>query len=168
MNLKLITALVFTSLVASAMAHAEEARKAGDNPKAVLPHSRRMEALKKADELLAIHPAGSEELVAELADPFYPGTKRSKDKKPGAGDETKVLLSDAQQLARAAELIRPQGTVVMGSSAYLQMVDGKFCKVGDPISVNIDGLDVQVTVSSIERNSYTLRLNDQELRREFK
>jgi hypothetical protein len=25
-----------------------------------------------------------------------------------------------------------------------------------------------VTVSSIERNSYTLRLNDQELRREFK
>jgi hypothetical protein len=167
MNLRLITALVFASIVASSFAHGQEARKAGDNPKAVLPHSRRVEALKKADELLAIRPAGSEELVATLADPFYPGTKRPKDKKAGSGSDQPVELPTEQLLARAADSIRPQGTMLIGSEPYL-LLDGRRYKSGDSISVNVDGLGVQVTVSSIQRNSYTLRLNDKELRREFK
>jgi Ni/Co efflux regulator RcnB len=167
MNLRFIIAVVSASVVAASFASGQEARKAGDNPRAVLPHSRRVDALAKADELLAIHPADSEALVATLGDPFYPGAKRPKDKKSGAGAEQPVELPTEQLLARAAESIRPQGTMLIGSEPYL-LLDGRRYKSGDSISVNIDGLGVQVTVSSIQRNSYTLRLNDQELRREFK
>lgn len=166
MSTRLIASFLF-GLCALSAAQAQDSRKAADNPRAVLPHTRRAEALTKADELLAIQPSGSEALVADLPDPFYPGLARPKDKKPGAGEVKPEIPAD-QLLARAAELIKPQGTFVIGSEAFLQLVDGKRYKAGDVISVNVDGLGVQVTVSSIQRNSYTLRLNDQELRRDFK
>ncbi|MBE2214548.1 MAG: hypothetical protein IAE82_11810 [Opitutaceae bacterium] len=166
MNLWRSTSILVISLLISAVVHGQESRKAGDNPRAVLPHARRADVLKKADELLEIRPAGSEELVTALPDPFYPGSKRPKDKKPGETDAKPEIPAD-QLLARAAESIRPTGTMLIGTEPYL-LLDGKRYKSGDIISVTVDGLGVQVTVSSIQRNSYTLRLNDQELRRDFK
>jgi len=143
---------------------AEEVRKAGDNPKAVLPPVRRVEALKRATELLANRPIDSEALTAELPDPFYPEVKRVRDKKLGA--PTAVGSAD-QLLRRAAEQINPAGTMLIGTEPYL-LLNGRRFKAGDIIPVNIDGVGVQITILSIQRNSYTLRLEDQELRREFK
>lgn len=164
MILRLIT--LFSMVALASVADAQEVRKAGDNPKAVLPSMRRLDAIKKADEFLAIRPANSEELTADLTDPFYPEVKRVRDKKPGTV-EPAVVVSPELLLARAAESIKPQGTMLIGSEPYL-LLDGKRYKAGDLIPVTIDGVGVQVTITSIQRNSYTLRLNDQELRREFK
>lgn len=157
-----ILVLVLGTVVA---AEADVAPRAGENAKAVLPSLRRLDALKKADELLTAVPANSEQLTAELADPFYPGLKRAKDKKP---EDTAPAVIDPQLLLkRAAQAIMPQGTMLIGTEPYL-LLDGKRYKAGDKISVTVDGVGVQVTVSSIQRNSYTLRLDDHELRRDFK
>ena len=152
-------------LGSAVLAQADVAPKAGENAKAVLPTLRRLDALKKADELLAAVPANSEGLTSELLDPFYPGLKRARDKKV---EPTEPAVIDPQVLLkRAADTIMPQGTMLIGTEPYL-LLDGKRYKAGDIISVTVDGVGVQVTVSSIQRNSYTLRLNDQELRRDFK
>lgn len=150
-------------LLASALV-ADEVRKAGDNPKAVLPALRRVDALKRADELLAMRPAESEALTENLNDPFYPLVKRAK--KTAAAEPAPVVDAD-YLLNRAAETIKPQGTMLIGTEPFL-LLDGKRYKAGDTIPVTVDGVGVQITVSSIQRNSYTLRLKDQELRREFK
>jgi len=147
------------------VAGAQDGVKAGDNPKAVLPTLRRADAIKKAGEFLEIKPAGSEALVAELMDPFNPQVKRSRDKKPEAAPV--VQVDPETLLARAADSIRPQGTMLIGEEPYL-LLDGRRFKAGDTIPVTIDGVGLQVTVTSIQRNSYTLRLNDKELRRDFK
>ena len=57
--------------------------------------------------------------------------------------------------------------MLIGEEPYL-LLDGRRFKAGDTIPVTIDGVGLQVTVTSIQRNSYTLRLNDKELRRDFK
>jgi hypothetical protein len=57
--------------------------------------------------------------------------------------------------------------MLIGSEPYL-LLDGRRYKSGDAISVNVNGLDIQVTVTSIQRNSYTLRHNDKERVCEFK
>ena len=57
--------------------------------------------------------------------------------------------------------------MLIGSEPYL-LIGGRRYKVGDQIAVTFEGLVYQVSISSIERNQYTLRLNDHELRREFK
>lgn len=159
--------LIIVALLALvSTAGAQESRKAGDNPRAVLPHARRVDAIKRAGELLAVRPADSQALVADLNDPFYPGSRQAKDLKV-APKEPAETYSPAQLLARAAESIQPTGTMLIGTEPYL-LLGGRRYKSGDTISVNVDGLGVQVIVSSIQRNSYTLRLNDQELRRDFK
>jgi len=155
---------IILSVLLAPLAGAQETRKAGDNPKAVLPSIRRVDVIKKADELLALQPADSAALTAELGDPFYPTVKRLRDKKPGAEP---VSIDPKYLLARAAESIKPQGTMLIGDEPYL-LLDGKRYKSGDAIPVTIDGAGYQITVTSIQRNSYTLRLNDQELRRDFK
>jgi len=158
-------ALLCTILIAPA-AVAQETRRAGDNPKAVLPSFRRADSIKKAGEFLEIKPADSEALVAEIVDPFNPQIKRSKEKKPGAVEPV-VAVDPEVLLSRAADSIRPQGTMLIGDEPYL-LLDGKRYKAGDIIPVTVDGVGVQVTVTSIQRNSYTLRLDDKELRRDFK
>ena len=153
--------LLFT-LVLLPSAEAQEARKAADNPKAVLPIARRQDALKRAGSLLAVSPADSEAFVSGMVDPFYPTLRREKEKSPA------VEIAPEELLVRAAEGIRPQGTLLIGAERYLLLDNNRRYKAGESIPVTVDGLGVQVTVVSIERNSYTLRLNDRELRREFK
>ena len=162
-----ITCLALIFAVLAPIAQAQDVRKAGDNPKAVLPIGRRLDALKKAEALLANRPADSDTLVAELGDPFYPDAKRIRDRKAGEAREPAITQWPAQLLAQAAAGIQPTGTMLIGTEPYL-LLGGRRYKSGDVISVNVDGQGVQITISSIQRNSYTLRLEDQELRREFK
>lgn len=155
--------LLVCALVLIPVAGAQEARKAADNPKAVRPTVRRQDSLQKAAALLAITPANSEALTADMVDPFYPSLRRQKEKSAPTAEIAPEAL-----LARAADGIRPQGTLLIGAERYLLLDNNRRYKAGESIPVTVDGLGVQVTVVSIERNSYTLRLNDRELRREFK
>ncbi len=151
------------ALVLVPCAEAQDARKAADNPKAVVPTPRRKDALEKASALLVLAPANSDALTAEMVDPFYPTHRRQKEK-----ESAPVEIAPEVLLSRAAESIRPQGTLLIGAERYLLLENNRRYKAGESIPVTVDGLGVQVTVVSIERNSYTLRLNDRELRREFK
>ena len=157
--------IVLAALCVMAVAvSAQEGRKAGENPKAVLPERRRAIVLTDAEEFLTIRPASVAAEAEDLLDPFYPTVKRvrkTETVEPVRNLDTNYLLT------RAAESIKPQGTMLIGSEPYL-LLDGKRFKAGDIIPVNVDGVGVQITVTSIQRNSYTLRLEDQELRRDFK
>lgn len=162
--IRLVLTLTCGVCLAATAAIGQDARRAGENPKAVLPTLRRADALKSADALLAVSSAERPVVDPELPDPFYPTVKRTRkaDAEPAA-----PALSTDYLIARAAESIKPQGTMLIGTEPYL-LLDGKRFKAGDTIPVTVDGVGIQITVTSIQRNSYTLRLEDKELRREFK
>jgi hypothetical protein len=136
--------------------------------KAVMPAPKRLEALKSAAEILAPAKTTWRTVVTDLPDPFYRSNfTRSREKTPQPGEPGSAQPMDLDALERVATQIQPTGTMLIGNEPYL-LIGGRRYKVGDQIAVTYEGLVYQVSISSIERNQYTLRLNDHELRREFK
>jgi hypothetical protein len=136
----------------------------------VMPAHRRLEALKTAGELLAPRKAGWRTVVADMPDPFFRSNFATMAEEEAATEEpvrARLEHSAADVLAAIAPGISPTGTMLIGAEPYLLM-DGRRFRVGDQISVTFEGLVHQVVLSSIERNSYTLRLKESELTREFK
>lgn len=146
------------------------APKAAENPKAVLPVARRLEALKTAAQILADRTPTWAQRAAELPDPFF--RRHGTSEAGGAGaargqDGRPSELSDLEILRTIAPGIQPTGTMLIGDEPYLLIGDRRL-KVGDQITVTFDGGVYRIVLSSIERNAYVLRLNEQELAREFK
>lgn len=137
--------------------------------RALMSVKRRMDALAMADRVLAQRTPNFTQLVADLSDPFFRVNFAGQDEvaAPEEAPGRRFEHSDLDVLKGIAPGIVPTGTLLVGNEPYL-LVGEKRLKVGDQISVTFDGLVYQVAVSSIERNSYTLRLNQHELRREFK
>lgn len=137
---------------------------------AVMPAQRRLDALKSAGELLAPRKSNWEAIAADLPDPFFRKNfvpVAREEPQPGERPGRKSEQSDSELLKAIAPDIAPTGTMLIGAEPYL-LVSGRRFRVGDQISVTFDGMVYQVAISSIERNSYTLQLNQTELRREFK
>jgi hypothetical protein len=80
---------------------------------------------------------------------------------------TRAERSDREILRALAPQIEPSGYFVVGGEPVL-LVNGQRVRTGDAVTLNFEGLVYQVAISSIESNSFTLRLNQQELRRELK
>lgn len=163
-------AVTFVALLSlsGAASFANAAPKPVENPKAVFPVPRRLDALKSATQLLAPHTAVWSKNAPALPDPFF--RSNTADAKAGSTDAVAAqpsTRSDLDVLRSVAPQIRPTGTMLIGDEPYL-LIGGRRLKVGDQITVTFDGGVYQVGLSSIERNSYTLRLNDQELQCEFK
>ncbi len=154
------------ALVASALS-AEEAPKLGGA--SVMPGQLRLESLRSAEQLIAERATTWRESTPGLVDPFFRVVSTS-GLRPGvaetAGKPAKVRSSD-DALALAATKIAPTGTMLVGDEPFL-LISGKRYRVSDEIPVTIEGSIYAVRIASIERNTYTLRLDDKELRREFK
>lgn len=165
-----LSLLVFLS-VGAVQAFAQAGRRPVENSKAVFPVPRRLESLKAATNLLAPRVAVWSKNAPEVPDPFYRSQVADTPTESAAvGEESHARhaeISDLDVLKNVAPEIKPTGTMLIGSEPYL-LIGGRRLKVGDQITVTFGGVVYQVSLSSIERNSYTLRLNDQELQREFK
>lgn len=135
------------------------------NPKAVIPLKRRLQSLEEANQILAREETTWKQSVKSLPDPFF-RTNQAPEEAAVPADATSDK-SDIEILRGISAQVQPTGTLEVGDGRYL-LLDGKRLKVGDELSLVFEGLIYRVTISSVQRNSYTLRLNNEELRREFK
>jgi hypothetical protein len=98
-------------------------------------------------------------LPANLKNPFV----LNQDKKPdqnAAG--TARLAGDRQVLTAIAPYIVPSGVVQVGDSPMLLLRE-KRLKVGDYLTITFEGTDYMIELAAINRSSFTLRLNKEEI-----
>lgn len=139
------------------------------NATAVIPSKRRLQSLEGASQVLAIQETTWKETVKSLPDPFFRDNfvpEETAIPVEATGEKTSDK-SDLEILRGISMQLQPTGTLEVGDGRYL-LLDGKRLKVGDEIPLVFEGLIYRITISSVQRNSYTLRLNNEELRREFK
>lgn len=161
MNRVVLTGLL---LVGATFAGAAE----GPNARVVLLPAKRLEALKTAARLLEPREPTWEQLVRDLPDPFFRSSAAPAKAEPEPVEVApRSTLSDLEVLQAAAANIRPTGTMMVDGENYLLM-DGKRYKRGAVLSLTIDGVAHPIVISAIEGKSYTLRLNEQELRQQLK
>lgn len=154
-----LTVLALAGLAATAVAQ-------------VVPPARRAAALESAQQLLAARDTG---LPAKLPDPFHPESfGASADASPGADGDTvadapvrRGPRTDRELIAAIAAAIKPTGNFVVGGQPIL-FFGQKRVKAGDPLTINFEGADYTLTITSIDRTSFTLRLNREEYTRPIK
>lgn len=133
----------------------------------ILSPQKRMVTVDLARTLLT---AKSKEWSAEeiaQRNPFNPAKPvvSMQSQKPVVG--TVQQWADRDLLLRLAESITPSGTMKLGDM-HILLFGQKKIKVGGVIPIVFQGSTYEVQVSSIERISYTLRLNNEEIIRPIK
>ena len=160
--MKRVFSLLGWSVLVATLASAAEA----PSSRAVLPPSRRIEALKLADRVLATPQPNWQAITTDLPDPFF--------RKSSAPPPTEVVdvvpqstRSTLDVLQQAAGNFRPTGIMMVDGENYLLM-DGKRYKAGAVLPVTIDETVYHISITAIAGKSYSLRLQDQELRQQLK
>lgn len=143
------------------------------NGQVVLP-TKRVAALEAAQQLLASRDAT---LPANLADPFHPpgfgGALDPSPVQPGNDTPAEPIQrpsgprTDRELLAAIATAIRAPNVITMGGQQIL-IFGQKRVKAGDPLTINFEGTDYTLTVTAVDRTSFTLRLNREEYTRPIK
>ncbi|MBP7143494.1 MAG: hypothetical protein KBA71_16435 [Opitutaceae bacterium] len=77
------------------------------------------------------------------------------------------LASDRDLLIAIANQIKPTGTMNLGGEAIL-LVGSQKIRVGESLSASYEGKPLAVTVTAIDRTSFSLRLNGEEFTRPIK
>jgi hypothetical protein len=163
-----ITMLGAASLVA-ALAWAAE----GDT---VTSPAKRQEALDQGKQLVA-----PKEITPITTDPFYseafaetvaalqgrsPGVAA-----PGPGDTTSHApagpRTDHDVLAAIAASLKPSGYIVLGDQPSLSFGQ-KRVKPGGTLTINFEGKEYTLEITSIDHTNFTLRLNREEFTRTIK
>jgi hypothetical protein len=76
-------------------------------------------------------------------------------------------LNDRDILFNAAKSVAPSGSVKLGDTQLL-LFGQKKLKVGDTLSIVFQGSSYELYITAIDRTSYTLRLNKEEITRPIK
>lgn len=136
----------------------------------ILPAPRRAVSLETGRALLASREAADLELPSQLASPFLPPQAEATNEPavfvPVVGGPPAAVrtYTDAEVLEALAPRITPTGAVVVGGEAIL-LFGQKRLKVGDTYSISFEGREYDVVITAIERTSFTLRLNQQQVTR---
>jgi len=75
--------------------------------------------------------------------------------------------SDRDILAAISAQLKPTGNFIIGGQQTL-IFGQKRVKAGMPMTINFEGTEYTIEISAIERTSFTLRLNHEELTRPIK
>ncbi|HSI09683.1 MAG: hypothetical protein ACAH89_03425 [Rariglobus sp.] len=78
-----------------------------------------------------------------------------------------VAVADRERLLLLAPQVTPSGSVFLGDTALL-LFGQKRLKVGDSIPIVFQGVTYALQISAIERTTFTLRLNNEEITRPIK
>src|SRR5690606_26631733 len=111
-----------------------------------------------------------ESSAAEIAkknpfNPMQPVAEAPRREAPVATKPTR--LNDRDVLMSIADNIKPSGMMKLGNTEIL-LFGQKKLKVGDSIPIVFQGATYEVYISGIERTSFTLRLNKEEIIRPIK
>ena len=86
----------------------------------------------------------------------------------GAGSSARPgVVTDREQLAAIASKILPKGSVFVGKEPSL-VIGSKFVKIGAKFTVTYSGVDYVLELTAIDRTTFTLRLNGEEITRPIK
>ena len=78
-----------------------------------------------------------------------------------------TAMADREKLERISTQIKPSGMAKIGDTAILLFSQKKF-KVGDTLPIVFEGVTYDIQITSIDRTSFTLRLNNEEITRPIK
>lgn len=155
-----------TVLAFACLSYAPKAKAAGAD---IAPLSRRERSLELATRLA--QPAQPGPLPSPLRNPFHPeGFDPSAPlaaPRGGVGGQSSGLgkaRTDAELLAYVAEQIAPSGLMVMGGQPIL-LIGKKKYKTGDRLIIDLEGHDIELEITAIERSTFSLRLNGAEVTR---
>jgi hypothetical protein len=123
--------------------------------------AKRQAALELAAKLLAPRPDPAASLPAGLVNPFDPAASRK------VGVIASGALSDREILERIAARIAPSGAMMFGDH-WILLLGEKKLKVGETLTINFEGADYVVVITEINRTSFKIRLNREEVTRPIK
>jgi len=128
---------------------------------------KRMAVLDLVRRLLTTKPV--EGGAAEIAqnNPFIPKQPATESQESSVSPVPVTGLGDHDLLTTIAANIAPSGTIKLGDTQIL-LFGQKKLKVGDSIPIIFQGTTYELQITNIERTSYTLRLNKEEITRPIK
>ncbi|MBX7122095.1 MAG: hypothetical protein K1X42_08185 [Opitutaceae bacterium] len=116
-------------------------------------------------------------LAATTVDPFSPASFNAPDPEEmrlaaeaarrARGVPGPRVASDRDLLIAIAHQIKPTGTMNLGGESIL-LVGSQKIRVGESLSASYEGKPIAVTVTAIDRTSFSLRLNGEEFTRPIK
>jgi hypothetical protein len=112
-------------------------------------------------------------LPADLAFPFGPPGFEQTDAEErassaaaaGRSGQAAKVVSDRDTLARIAPVITPSGTFMLPGGEPVLVFGSKKVKTGTHFTVTVSGQDYDLELVRIDRTTYTLRLNREEITR---
>ncbi len=140
----------------------------------ILPPQRRQETVEQANRI--VDPPAQQELSAELNNPFFSNSLKSKPEAPitapVATPQGEVMVQIAppsvyELLSTIAPQINPTGSITLGGQPLL-LFGQKKVKVGDQLPIIFDGERYTLIISRIESFNFTLRLGAAEVTRPIK
>jgi len=147
----------------------------------VAPTAKRRPAVELAQRLATVTPPAT--LPSDLVFPFNPVAFSQPDPEEQRAFEqaaaaNRVASANAnatrpgptgnrELLAAIAAKIPPKGSVFIGKDPSL-IINGKFFKVGSKFTVAYSGVDYVLELTAIDRTTFTLRLNGEEITRPIK
>ena len=134
---------------------------------AVANPPKREATLELAAQLIVPRENPASKLPADLIDPFNPPGFGSVHAVGKPGDAAHTATSDREILEKIAAQIKPSGMVVFNDNPLLLMREKKL-KVGDTLTITFEGTDYVVVITAIERTSFKIRLNREEVTRPIK
>jgi hypothetical protein len=127
---------------------------------------KRMASLELAKTLLVTKSTIDTADQLNSKNPFNPKPPET-DVSSSSPTATVVVVADRDRLAALAPLVTPSGSFQIGGKAILLFGQKKF-KVGDTIPIVFQGVTYELLISSIDRITFTLRLNNEEITRPIK
>lgn len=139
------------------------AQRAGDIP----PPARRAATLEQARALLTAKSAEGIEAEAVLKNPFNPAKPEPVADASSSAPVAVARVGDRERLESIAPLVQPSGTMQLGDVSILLFGQKKF-KVGDRLPIVFEGVTYELQISVIDRTSFGLRLNNEEITQPIK
>lgn len=131
--------------------------------------SKRVESLDLIRAMLTTKVNDDSPEAIEKLNPFNP--KQAAPLSDSPQDSQQVVapvgVTDREILTRVIDGITPSGTMQVGGVPIL-LFGQKKLKVGDRIPIEFQGATYELHISAIERISFTLRLNNEEITRPIK
>jgi len=127
----------------------------------------RQNLLAAAENILAIKPPS---IPADANDPFNsPGFSEAMGlTRPAAADTQKAgPRSDREIIEAIGAQLKPTGNFNLNGQQTL-IFGQKRVKAGMPMTINFEGTEYTIEITAIDRTSFTLRLNREELTRPIK
>ncbi|MFA6961313.1 MAG: hypothetical protein WC205_11225 [Opitutaceae bacterium] len=138
---------------------------AGLCAQSITPPIKRTETLNLARELLTTKPIEIPTASIGRNNPFNPVLPVAANVSPSS--TAIAVVSDRETLITLASAIAPSGMMQLGDAPIL-LFGQKKLKVGDILPIVFQGVTYELQVSAIERTSFSLRLNKEEITRPIK